>query len=98
MKKESLINFFRTTWELTSELIVFSFRYVIDTYKLSDPCETCITRPCCNDDKAFSCMDKRKYAKDLDGYKSPLWKKMFFTLYLCWVFVFIAGMFTLLTS
>jgi hypothetical protein len=86
--KESFLNFFRPTWRLISEVIILSVRYLIDTYKLSNPCPTCIVRPCCDENVEFKCRLKRNYLNTLDGYRSPLWKKMFITLYILWFILF----------
>ena len=91
------MNFIKKIFREVWELIVYIFqKEILDTYKLKDPCQTCITRPCCDDEKQILCRDKRNYLSTLDGYKSPLWKKLFVSLYLIWATLFFICMFQLL--
>jgi hypothetical protein len=84
-KMNSIKKIFREVWEL---IIYIIQKEIINTYKLSNPCPTCIVRPCCDENVEFKCRIKRNYLNTLDGYRSPLWKKMFISLYILWFILF----------
>lgn len=91
------MNFIKKIFREVWELIVYIFqKEILDTYKLKDPCQTCITRPCCDDEKQILCRDKRNYLNELDGHRSPFFKKLITTTYIVWFGVFFSGMYVLL--
>jgi hypothetical protein len=91
------MNFIKKIFREVWELIVYIFqKEILDTYKLKDPCPTCIVRACCTDREQITCGFKRTYLNTLDGYRSPLVKKTFVSLYLAWFVLFFVSMFQLL--